>query len=162
MSEEATQLSTQVVAWWGAIIATTVLLWDIYKWKKSGVDLRVRICPNMEMSGGYEPDENIYVLVVVVNRGDRPTTITHLTAYYFKNRWSRIRKKADKSMIIANPSPRQPIPYKLNPGEQWMGMIIQDEELEKRAKSGVLCVSVVHTGKERSSYQQINIPVNNA
>lgn len=162
MSDEATQLSTQIVAWWGAIIATTILLWDIYKWKKSGVDLRVRICPNMEIFGGHEPDENTYVMVVVVNRGDRATTITHLTAYYFKDKLSRIRKKADKSMFITDPSPSQPIPHKLNPGEQWMGMIIQDEELEQRAKSGILCVSVVHTGKEKLSYQQINIPEDNA
>jgi len=32
---------TELAAWWGAIIATLVLLWDMYKWERSGPIINV-------------------------------------------------------------------------------------------------------------------------
>src|SRR5437879_4880685 len=40
---------TDVVAWWGAVVATIVLLWDVYKWTHRGADVRVEAAPNMKV-----------------------------------------------------------------------------------------------------------------
>ncbi len=41
----------EIVAWWGAIVATVVLVWDIYKWKTSGPKIRFVVCPGMIVVG---------------------------------------------------------------------------------------------------------------
>jgi hypothetical protein len=43
--------STEIAAWWGAIIASIVLLWDIYKWKTRGPKLVMRLSPNIQVWG---------------------------------------------------------------------------------------------------------------
>jgi len=37
---------TELAAWWGAIIATLMLLWDMYKWVRSGPIINVSVSPN--------------------------------------------------------------------------------------------------------------------
>ena len=36
------------IAIYAAIVATTLLIWDIVKWRRSGPRLRLRVMPNME------------------------------------------------------------------------------------------------------------------
>lgn len=162
MNEGYTQISTQLVAWWGAIVATLVLLWDVFKWKTSGARLRVQVSTNMQTFSGVVEDDNTYVLAVVVNVGSHPTTITHLTMHYYKNMWARLRGKPIKSMLVAKPSTNQPIPYILKPGEQWMGMAIQNEELERLATSGLLYAAVIHTSGEHPIYRRIKLSAHNS
>lgn len=40
---------TEIAAWWGAFIATLLLFWDIYKWKRSGPIINVSASPNMKL-----------------------------------------------------------------------------------------------------------------
>ena len=68
--------TTDIVAWWGAIIATVVFAWDIYKWKTSGAKIRLLVSSGMSLYGGGVKDENTYITFRVTNVEDRPTTIT--------------------------------------------------------------------------------------
>jgi len=40
--------ASDFAAWWGAILATVVLLWDIFKWRATRVRLRITAQPNMQ------------------------------------------------------------------------------------------------------------------
>ncbi len=41
--------STDAAAWWGAIVASLILIWDVYKWIKSGTALRLNAVPDMQL-----------------------------------------------------------------------------------------------------------------
>lgn len=90
---------TDFAAWWGAVIATLVLAWDIYKWKKSGPLIEVSASPNMQILGGM-PDSlsgKTYVAVEVRNTGKGKTTVTHLVGYYYSSFINRLKRKKTTS-----------------------------------------------------------------
>ena len=84
--------STQIVAWWGAIIATLVLLWDVLKWFQSGPKIKKRIALNTHYSdgkvvskertehGGEVTTYEEYCHVELVNTGTIPTTVMGISA----------------------------------------------------------------------------------
>jgi len=82
---------TQLVAWWGAIVATLVLLWDVIKWVRSGPKIRKIIILNMHYSDGkiisQEKTDNgstteyeDYCHIELSNIGNMPTTIMNIYA----------------------------------------------------------------------------------
>ena len=95
---------TVLAAWWGAIIATAVFLFEIFKWARSGPSLRVTTNPGMRPFNipGMDAEQDI-CLVVVVNNGKAPTTLTHFIYIYYGNWWDRIRRKRDEEGVIVDP-----------------------------------------------------------
>jgi hypothetical protein len=39
---------TDIAAWWGAVIATAVLIWDIYKWRTAGPRIALDVRSGMK------------------------------------------------------------------------------------------------------------------
>ena len=66
---------TDIVAWWGAIVATSVLIWDIYKWRTSGPRIKFIVQPNSLVVGDPARKGKRFISVKATNVGDRPTTI---------------------------------------------------------------------------------------
>jgi len=139
--------ATEIAAWWGATIATLVLAWDIYKWKRSGPIVNVSASPNMETFGGVPNSLNnkTFVVVEVTNTGSKKTTLTHLVGFYYKSLFHKLRKKQEKSFIVANPALSGPLPHVLESGERWLGAIEQNKELEEMSRNGYLFVGVYHS-----------------
>ena len=76
-----------VAAWWGAIVASIVLLWDIFKWVTKGAHVIVNAAPNMQTVNHIEGklDDNKLIFVEAINTGDLPTTITHLAFFQYES-----------------------------------------------------------------------------
>lgn len=125
--------STALIAWWGAILSTGVFAWDIYKYLHAGPKLRFSVQTGMQSINMPQYEGRKLILAKVTNRGDRPTTITNLGYLYFENRPLLPHKIADRAAIVPVPSTAQPLPFELKPGTEWVGMAIQDEEIEKWA-----------------------------
>ena len=151
-------LKTEIVAWWGAILATVVFLWDIYKWKTAGAKLRVTVQPNMKTINIPQYEGKTVISANVVNYGDRPTTIKNLGYLWFKNSWNRIRRRPDKAFIIPNPSEAHKLPYELKQGNLWTGLAIQDKDVETMARDGLLYCVLYHTHNEKPVYRRLRIP----
>ena len=147
-----------IVAWWGAVVATIVLLWDIYKWKASGPRVFIRVSPNMSILGVPKYEGETYVTVRVNNLGSRQTTITNLYCSYYRNWFLRFLRKPRKSFVVANPGISFPLPYVLQPGTEWNGIILQDE-IEEWAKEGILICELYISDKKRPITNQISIPI---
>lgn len=149
----------QVAAWWGAIVATLVLGWDVYKWRKSRASVRVSASPNMQtlnsLESRLEDDKNIFV--EVVNQGDRLITITHVVVKHYKNIWDRLRNKPSMQGLIPNPVGQQPIPYELEPGKRWTGLIDQRDIEAKSGNGGYFYCGVSHTASKKSVYVRVNL-----
>ena len=143
----ATQI-TPVVAWWGAVVATLVLIWDIYKWRRTGPRVFVEARGNQSVVGSPRHEEGTYVLVLAKNRGDCATTITGLGMRWFANAKDKARKKAGKNFLIIAET-TQPLPYLLQPGGLWQGFFQEKAELRDLAGSGFLMCEVycTHTDK---------------
>lgn len=143
--------ASDVAAWWGAAIATLVLVWDLYKWGRSGPQLEVSASPNMETYGGAAIyGKGPFVVLEVRNNGDRKTTLTHCVGFVYTNWLSRLfDRKPKHNFIVTNPAPGK-IPHVLEAGERWMGILEQNQELVKWSQEGHLCVGVFHSGAKRA------------
>jgi hypothetical protein len=149
--------TTEVVAWWGAILSSIVFIWDIVKWRLSGPRLRLRIRPGMESINIPQFEGKTIILAEVINSGDRPTTITHLSFSFYRDWWNALMKRPDKSFIVSNPNPWLTIPFELRQGTSWSGYAIQTEDMEKMATEGYLFGFVHHTHSERPVRSRVAI-----
>jgi hypothetical protein len=148
--------ATDLAAWWGAIIATCVLGLEIYKLKKSGPVIDVSASPDMETFGGIPAglQNKTFVVVKVTNAGDRNTTITHLIGFHYSSWFKRFRKKR-KAFVVVNPALSRPLPHVLGPGEEWIGGIEQNPELEEMSRNGYLYCGVYHSCGKKPVLQRV-------
>lgn len=148
---------TSFVAWWGAIVATLVLLWDIYKWTKSGPNVIISARPDMKTSVGAP--QNLsgkkYIVVEAINKGNKKTTIILLVCYHYSSITTRILKKPSAIIVVPDTGLAQRLPYVLEPGERWQGIIDQSKDLEKMAGQGYLYCGIIHALKRRPVLQRV-------
>jgi hypothetical protein len=145
---------TEIVAWWGAIVSTAVLLWDVYKWKTSGPDVSFTVHTGMETIGDPRHDGAAVITVSVTNRGDRPTTLTNLGYLQYKTTnkkgWKFWRLRIpDFAAVILPTTTQAPIPCELKPGAVWCAYSAQTTRLEELASSGKLYCLLYHSHAEK-------------
>jgi hypothetical protein len=146
----ANEYWTLAIAVYAAVISTIVFGWDVLKWAMSGPQLKIVCRPDVVLVGGGVRDTGRKLSATVVNRGDAATTLTNLHLCLYQSRlhpwlpW----KKPDYFFVKA-PSAVQPLPYNLEPGRQWQGIVNQNEDLEKMMRDGALFAEVqyVHSDK---------------
>ena len=117
------------------------------KWKQTGYKLRLSVTSGMQLVG--EHSEQIYVVVEVVNIGDKKTELTHVVGLLHKSHLQRYRGKNERSFLVPKPSLSGGFPCFLEPGQRWMGGINQTEELEIMSRSGLLYCGVFHSGSKK-------------
>lgn len=130
---------TNIAAWWGAVLATLVLIWDVFKWLHSGARISLKALPNMISvpENPLLPGEKVFV--EVSNSGVTPTTLKGIGILYYESWWKRILRRPKEQGVIAQPNPQFPLPHTLEAGKIWQGFINQDE-IEDKLISGVLYV----------------------
>jgi hypothetical protein len=146
----ALEIATTIAAWWGAIIATAVLVWDVVKWIWSGPRIHLEAQGGMAIVGSnMPPDDRTYIRVGIQNRGRAPTTVSGLGAFTYSSRFNRFRKNSEHGFVIILPAFVEPLPKRLEPGEEWKGAFEQNGVIESALSSGVVevIVSASHTDK---------------
>ena len=144
---------TEWAAWIGAATGPTALFWEIYKWKKSGLNLKVRCNKLLVLAMGNPPGSLpsvIEITIEVLNRGDKRTTITELEEKYFRGWLFRLLRKESWSF---HPSPVETnsdnrLPFVLEPGEIWIGFVRHQKDsnnIVESVESGLFFVYVHHT-----------------
>src|ERR1019366_3053753 len=139
---------TEVAAWVGAVAGPCALLWDFYKWKTAGPRLKLTVSPNMQMIPDPDPDA-LYIMATVQNQGTAGTTITGMCFATYRSWWTRIRLKPSTQFLVVTPSTTRPVPFKIEVGTEWLGMAIQDKELEQMIGAGNLWCNVYHSWSKR-------------
>lgn len=132
---------TLIIAAYAAIISTFILGWDAYKWLNEGPKIRIKAQTGMKIVGGGQIDPKTYVSVTAVNYGDRATTITNMGFLYYTT-WFKayLHNRSDQGFIITTPSQAQILPYRFEPGAQWIGMANQDDGVDRMISEGYLFV----------------------
>jgi hypothetical protein len=141
------ELWTLGIAAYAAVISTFVLGWDAYKWLDSGPKVKLTASSGMKLVGNGQVDPKTYVSATAVNLGDRATTITNLCFIYYESWFKAMvrRKQPDQAFVITVPSHSQPIPYRFEPGAQWMGLVEQDESVVQMSRDGYLFIVLYHS-----------------
>lgn len=151
---------TTIIALWGAIVATIVLFWDVYKWRTSGEKIRLTVSPDMVILNDPNVNSNkSYVSAKAENYGKRATTITSLGLRYYPSFHNKLFSKPNKSYYV-QPLTYQNLPLKVDPGTDWIGMLEQTPDIVKMAREGYLYCVVSHSNKKRPTRKRIIIKKN--
>ena len=151
--------ATDIAAWWGAGIATIVVLWDVFKWWQGrATQLRITASPNMqEFVPGAGLQDGKFVSVEINNVGDRTTTLTSFGGFHYKSWWQKRRDKVTQAFVILEPTPGV-IPHELAPGQMWRGRMQQTEQIEDWSRRGCLYVAVYHALSKKAQLSRLVIP----
>ena len=148
--------ASDIAAWWGAGLATVVLLWDVYKWRSSRVNLRISAQPYMQslnpLTKRLDDDLNIYV--EVVNNGDKTTTLTHLMVKHYKSWFDRLRGKTSMQGLVPIPGGGT-LPFELGPGKRWTALMDQKDLEAKSDTDGYLYCGVAHSAAAKGQYVRV-------
>ncbi|NQZ83345.1 MAG: hypothetical protein HRT52_20265 [Colwellia sp.] len=122
--------NTEIVAWWGAILASLVLGWDIIKWFQSGPKLKKRISLNIRYDDSkvikkekHENGESVfyeeYCHIELVNVGTLPTTIMGITAKHKKHKKQKQGLQKSVMQQVFTEHFGKKFPHVISSGEVW-------------------------------------------
>jgi len=150
---------TDIAAWWGALIASAVLAWDVYKWRKRGAQLRVTAAPNMRvLNVPGVPESDLFVSVTAYNTGDQPSTITNLQGIHYKSVFHKLFRRPNTAFVVVNPGFGPGLPSVIPPGGVWQGGISQSELLESPGPTGRLYCGVSTSTSKKPHLVLVRLP----
>jgi hypothetical protein len=142
-------------AWWGAIVATIVGIWNVYTWHRAErVSLTVTVNtgmrwlpqPDTVMLGRTMPSDKM--VVSVANAGNRRTTLKTVTFVAYGSEWKRflyslrrpkffsyrVRRKNVPAYCEINARPDLlGLPAAIGPGEAWTAVLAESAQLKQLA-----------------------------
>lgn len=122
---------TVVAAWWGAFIATVVLLFEYYKYTRCGPRIRCDAKYGWKIMMEGTQDDNKYIFFTVTNIGDRPTTITGQAVMHWPTRIKKAFCKSGNQFIVKGGLHGfGKVPAVIPPGEIWNGLARINEDIE--------------------------------
>jgi hypothetical protein len=137
---------TQWAAWVGAFSGLGSLLWNVFTKLTSGPRLKLTVRPGMVKYP--DPREGtLYITARVCNVGTAKTTITNMCLVTYESIWKR--KRLSRGFVVASPSAAQPIPFKLEVGEEWCGMATQDAKMQELIDGGKLWCEIYHSWSKK-------------
>jgi hypothetical protein len=143
--------ASDYAAWYAAIVATLVLIWDFIKWKKSGPQIKAEAFSGWKSFGIDELEADSITVVKATNIGDRPTTISSFGMYWYPKGVSVKDKVKRKAFIIKSGlAGLGEVPKKVDPGDVWQGLAKENEEFDKMLTEGTVYIALgfSHTDKE--------------
>ena len=151
----STWSASDFAAWWGAVVATLAVIWNIIVAIRSGARVHVRANPNMQVFPRQPiTEDKTYISVTAVNRGNSSTTITHFCGYYIKSFWGLLRGEKQEFIVNTDLSLGKPIPFVLHPGEEWSSMADQ-KSIEEKCIGGHLYIGIIHNQRKRPVYKRV-------
>ena len=139
-----------IPAWIGATTGVSAIIWQIFKELRSGARLSATARPNM-----ISPDngDDRYIVVTVVNKGNAPTTLTNLLVFMYENNYKKLRKKSKINAAMKQSMlEHYYLPYVLESGHRWVGLVDQQEILEYAEEAGginLIYVAVEHSVSDK-------------
>jgi len=149
--------ATDFAAWLGALTGSLALLWDIFKWLNSGPQLTVSASAGMKIFGNFVPEilrGKKFIVVSVNNIGSNKTTITHLLGEYYSILFNKLIIKPISVFIVVDPAISR-IPHVLEPGEQWQGLIEQNENVENMIRTGYFYCGIHYLFSRKPALKRI-------
>jgi len=147
---------TQWAAWWGAILATVVFAWDVFKWIRRGPRLRVRAYPNMQTAVGGKLEDARYISVSVTNIGGSKTTIRNVGLNYYEPKLFALHRTPTERMIVKEIHNAKPLSQGIDAGSTWDGLIDQSSDVDRMLRDGVLTCAIYEARRDKPWQRRIN------
>lgn len=141
--------TTDVLALWGALVATSVLIWDFFKWKSEGPKIRISANANIKVLGDESLEGGTFISIDIRNVGGGASTILKIGFVHFENRWMKLlgRRHGPFYWVVKHHS-QQSLPHFIESGKVWHGLANQNEELMDLAKQGRVHLAVLFSHKD--------------
>ena len=148
--------ATPWVAWVGACSGIASLAWNIYTKMTSGPRLKITAISGMKQRPP-PPGDPTYLSVTVRNTGTATTTLTTVSLHVYGSFWKRKRRKASSTFLVVN-FVRGKVPFKLEVGLEWTGIMEQGERLDELLASNKLWCGVWHSFSTKPTEVKVAIP----
>jgi hypothetical protein len=149
-------METSLVAWYGALLSSAVLTWDLAKWWRAEPRLRITAKRDVAYTDAEQMEEvqeadgtkfgilATYCHVEIVNTGGRATTLITVEAF------SQGKNKGE--MFVGSTNFKihrgsEQLPAKLGPGEMWSARLDM-RQLEGMEKFGAVSI------RARAAYRE--------
>ena len=135
--------TTDILALWGALVATSILTWDFVKWKTEGPNIRISASANIMMFGDELLEGKTFISIDIRNIGGGASTILKIGFVHFKNRRMKLLgRRSGLFYWVIKPHSQHILPYFLESGKVWDGLANQNEELVDLSKKGRVHLAV--------------------
>jgi hypothetical protein len=148
--------TTELVAWIGASTGVASLIWNIYsKVTANRPRLIVRAYANM-VQMPPPPKNSRFLRITVQNNGTTPTTITNVEFFKMLPLWKRVlfrfrpKMRAGEIHAVLNDYKGPQIPYKLEIGSEWVGLMEQDASFEDWLNTDTLHCAIHHSFSKKA------------
>lgn len=149
--------ASDVAAWWGAGVGSLALLWEIFRWVRSGprlaVTVRRRILKfNLRRTptGHPLPDPRfVGLLVEVSNVGSAATTLTHVQIREYDDVIGHLLRRPNSTKTLWGRGNHEGLPARLDPGAIWEENWHETKGIA--AEGGFYRCYVFHSGGKPSS-----------
>ncbi len=125
-------------------------LFTLIVWWKSGARIRFVVLPDMEIYGMPGTKGNIYISFRVTNIGGQPVTVKGIYAKHWKSEWQRFLRRRAICLFFpfSDAINSQVPPLKLDTGDEWNGVALQEPKLEKML-NGCIVFEVAHSMSQK-------------
>jgi hypothetical protein len=132
-----------IAAWWGAILATLLGAFEVYKWKQENTPQLTVECKAVRLKVDDVPERTKYFCFTAVNTGNRAVTVSG--AFVEMNDGERILIKPVSGFAM-------PFPARIEPGDALQHLVPPGPIVEARAdEAGVK--GVVFTDAAGNDYR---------
>jgi hypothetical protein len=132
---------------WTAVLALVIssggFALNLRNFLMSGPRLRLTVMADAVEFPDDDGDDKL--ALVVTNRGDVQTVLTHMIGFSYKSRWDRIRGRPYATGIVSAPT----IPAKLDVHQTWIGRMAYNDKTRKARAAGHLYVGVIAAHSDR-------------
>lgn len=140
------------IASFALVVSGGAFALELRRWFASGPKLILSVMADA-MAIPNEGDDPFLVLTVT-NRGDTPTTITHMIGLRYENWWQRWRNRPQNAGIVNTSI--MPIPHSLGVNQSWMGRMNYNEPTNEWRSKDQLYIGV--NASHSDKYFVIKVP----
>lgn len=143
------------VKWWGAILATIALGWNVWNSLSNAPKLKVKLRPNTtypdarvisteETEYGEEKELASYCHIEITNVGKLPATVTNIEATHSTNGNGQLYSSSQRFLSHS----KENIPLFIAPGQLW-SCRLEMEDIYNMAKRGIPEIHITVSYKDK-------------
>jgi hypothetical protein len=139
-------------AWYAAIVATVVAVFDFVKWSRSGPRIKADIRTGQKLVGMPEYGDADIILVNIANIGAAATTVTHCMLECWPKGVNPSEKTSERRLVILQNDERvgKRLPVKIELGDTWACISPESDAIRALLSEGTVDLYCVFSHTEKA------------
>ena len=139
--------TSEWIATLALIVSSGALFLELRRWHESGAKLHLSVIADVPFFPG-----KARLSLAVTNRGDAPTTITHMVAFFYRNWFMYLLDRHDEAFFVAQSAGSfgmSGAPARVSVNGVWHGTMPYTDRSQDARRKGRLYVGVVASHSSR-------------